>query len=65
MNIVLLGAPGSGKGTQAKMLSDHYHLRKISLGDILREEAKRQSPLGDKVKKYMQEMNLQYKPDPY
>ncbi|MFC1599226.1 adenylate kinase family protein, partial [Candidatus Omnitrophota bacterium] len=53
MNLVLLGAPGSGKGTQAKILSEYYNIKKISLGDILRDEAKNQSPLGKSVKGYM------------
>ncbi len=53
MNLVLLGAPGSGKGTQAKMLASHYKIREISLGDILREEAKKKTPLGEVVSDYM------------
>ncbi len=55
MRIILLGAPGSGKGTQVKILTDHFKVRGISLGDILRQEVKRNSPLGGKVKEYMQE----------
>ena len=52
-NLVLLGAPGSGKGTQAKILSDNCGLKQISLGDILRQEAHNNSDLGQKVKSYM------------
>ncbi len=54
MNIILFGAPGSGKGTQAKLLAEHFELRRISLGDILRDEVKKQSQLGLKVKSYME-----------
>ena len=54
MKMVLFGAPGSGKGTQAKELSEHYNINKISLGDILREEVKKNSPLGNTVKGYME-----------
>lgn len=54
MKIVLFGAPGSGKGTQAVVLSEHYRLKKISLGDILRDEVKKASALGNEVKSYME-----------
>jgi len=54
MKIVLFGAPGSGKGTQAVMLSEHLGVKKISLGDILREEVKKDSQIGKEVKNYME-----------
>ncbi len=54
MNIILFGSPGSGKGTQAVMLSDYFNVKKISLGDILREEVKKCSELGNEVKSYME-----------
>lgn len=54
MNIILFGAPGSGKGTQAILLSDYLKIRHISLGDILREKVKNGDPLGQEVKKYME-----------
>ncbi|MDD5194503.1 MAG: adenylate kinase [Candidatus Omnitrophica bacterium] len=54
MRIILFGAPGSGKGTQAVVLSEHYKAKKISLGDILREEVKKNSLLGTQVKSYME-----------
>jgi len=54
MGIILFGAPGSGKGTQLTMLSDFFHLKKISLGDILRAEVKKDSTLGQEVKNFME-----------
>jgi len=54
MKIILFGAPGSGKGTQATVLSEHFKLKKISLGDIFREEVKKDSKLGKEVKSYME-----------
>lgn len=53
MNLILFGAPGSGKGTQAVMLSEKLGIRRISLGDILREEVKNSTDLGAEVKEYM------------
>lgn len=54
MNIILFGSPGSGKGTQAMMLENYLHLKRISLGDILREEIGKDSELGREVKSYME-----------
>src|SRR3954468_1710862 len=48
--IVLMGAPGAGKGTQAKLLHERHGLPQISTGDILREIAKTDTPLGREVK---------------
>lgn len=53
MNIVLLGAPGAGKGTQAAKLVEKYHMAHISTGDILRAAVKNQTELGLEAKKYM------------
>ena len=53
MNIILFGAPGSGKGTQAVVLSERLNIRRISLGDILRQEVKQDSDVGKRVKEYM------------
>lgn len=53
MRIVLLGAPGSGKGTQAKMLVDKYHVPQISTGDLLRAAVVAQTPLGRQAKAVM------------
>lgn len=55
MKIILFGSPGSGKGTQAALLADFLGIRKISLGDILREEVNRGSDLGREVKSYMEQ----------
>jgi adenylate kinase len=50
MNIILLGAPGSGKGTQAEYISTKYNLERISTGDLLRAEIANQSQLGQEIK---------------
>ena len=54
MRLILFGAPGSGKGTQATLLADFLGVKRISLGDILREEVKKNSSLGQEVKNYME-----------
>jgi adenylate kinase len=51
--VVLLGAPGAGKGTQSKYIVEHYGIPQISTGDLLREHVKRCTPLGLKVKEFM------------
>lgn len=53
MKIVLLGAPGSGKGVQAERMVEKYHLCIIGTGNILREEIKGNTALGKKAKEYM------------
>lgn len=53
MNIVLLGAPGAGKGTQAAKLVEEFAMPHISTGDILRAAVKNQTELGKKAKGYM------------
>jgi adenylate kinase len=58
MRLILFGAPGSGKGTQADMLASQFNLEKISLGDILRKEVGKGSSLGVEVKQYMDKGEL-------
>lgn len=53
MNIILLGYPGSGKGTQAKVLSQKLGLFHVSTGDIFREELAKDTPLGLEVSGYL------------
>ncbi|GAB4449978.1 MAG: adenylate kinase [Bacteroidia bacterium] len=53
LNIILIGPPGSGKGTQAKQISEKYQLKHLSTGDILRNEVKNQTPLGLQAKAIM------------
>lgn len=53
MNIIMLGAPGAGKGTQAKILSDKYGVPHISTGDIFRANIKNETELGNKAKSFM------------
>lgn len=58
MRLVLLGAPGAGKGTQAKLISEKYNIPQISTGDILREAIKNASTLGKKVKEIVESGHL-------
>ncbi len=53
MRIILFGPPGSGKGTQAKLLTGEFRVPHISTGDLLREAVARKSPLGLKAKEYL------------
>ena len=58
MRIVLLGAPGVGKGTQAKKISEKFGISHVSTGDILRSELKNNTELGMKANEYMKEGRL-------
>ena len=53
MKIIMLGAPGAGKGTQAKQIADKYTIPHISTGDIFRANIKNGTDLGKKAKEYM------------
>lgn len=53
MNLILLGLPGAGKGTQAARISDKYNIPHISTGDMFRAAMKNKTPLGLEAKKYM------------
>lgn len=58
LNIVIFGAPGSGKGTQSEKITDKYGIRHISTGDVLREEIKNGTELGKTAKRYIDEGQL-------
>ena len=58
MRIVLLGAPGAGKGTQAKKISEKFGISHISTGDILRNELRNNTELGIKANEYMKDGRL-------
>ena len=58
MNIVFFGPPGSGKGTQAKLISDEFNISHLSTGDILREKLADEDSLSLKLKKIMSSGNL-------
>lgn len=51
--IIMLGAPGAGKGTQAEKIAEYYNIPHISTGDIFRENIKNNTELGKKAKEYM------------
>lgn len=53
LDLVLLGGPGSGKGTQAERLSAHFHLPHIATGDLFRENLKQGTALGELAKSFM------------
>ena len=53
MKIIMLGAPGAGKGTQAKLISEEYQIPHVSTGDIFRANIKNGTELGTEAKKYM------------
>ena len=58
MKIIMLGAPGAGKGTQAIMIAEKYGVPHVSTGDMFRANIKNNTPLGIEAKKYMDEGKL-------
>ena len=58
MKLILLGAPGAGKGTQAAVISERYNIPQISTGNIIREALKSGTEMGLKAKSYMDEGKL-------
>ena len=58
MNIIMLGAPGAGKGTQAAVLCEHFGIPTISTGNMIREALKNGTEMGLKAKSYMDEGKL-------
>src|SRR5579875_707306 len=53
MRLLLIGAPGAGKGTQAERLAEHFGIAHISSGDLLRQHVKDQTSIGQTIKKYV------------
>ncbi|HLV09941.1 MAG TPA: adenylate kinase [Halanaerobiales bacterium] len=58
MNLILIGLPGAGKGTQAKKISQEYNIPHISTGDIFRKLIEQKTPLGRKAEKYINKGEL-------
>lgn len=58
MKLIMLGAPGAGKGTQAKKIAEKYQIPHISTGDIFRANIKNGTELGNKAKSYMDQGHL-------
>ncbi|HRT78344.1 MAG TPA: adenylate kinase [Paludibacteraceae bacterium] len=53
LNIIICGAPGSGKGTQSKLIAEKYNLKHLSTGDMLRNEIKLQTEIGKKAEEFI------------
>jgi len=58
MRLLLIGPPGGGKGTQAKFLIDHFSIPQISTGDMLRENVRSETSLGEEARKFMNKGKL-------
>ena len=57
-NIIFIAPPAAGKGTQSKLVSEEYNIPHISTGDLLREEATKETDLGKQIKEDMEKGNL-------
>lgn len=58
MRIIILGPPGAGKGTQAKLIVKDFHILQLSTGDLLRDNRRRNTPIGLEAQKFMDGGNL-------
>lgn len=58
MNLILMGLPGAGKGTQAEMIVDHYQVVHVSTGDMFRDAMSQQTPIGLKAKSFIDQGEL-------
>lgn len=58
MKLIIIGPPGSGKGTVSERLAKEFHLLHVSVGDLLRAEAKRKTQLGKEISSYIDKGNL-------
>jgi adenylate kinase len=58
VRLLLIGAPGAGKGTQASRISEHFDVRHISSGDLLRDHVRRETSIGRQAKEYMRRGDL-------
>ncbi len=58
MNLILLGCPGAGKGTQSKLLAQRYGLTHIATGDLFRAQIAQKTALGQKVENYLKSGTL-------
>lgn len=54
MNILITGAPGSGKGTMSKRIMEHFHLQHVSTGDLFRQNIKNNTEIGKKAREYIE-----------
>ena len=54
MNVIIFGAPGAGKGTQAQIIANKYKLYQLSTGDLLRNEIKNKTEIGKTIEKILE-----------